>query len=446
MTIENMSKQRIIAGIDLGSSKIATVVAQLNVDPVSFERSIHVIGVSTIESRGVRKGQIVDIEEAVEAIIESVEGAERMAGFNIDNALVSLGGAQVSSQNSHGVVAVTDPQGEIGEHDVSRVIEGASAVSLPSSRELVHVIPREYIVDGDNGVKDPVGMSGIRLEAETHLVTASTSGVKNIRKAINEVGISVSQLVYSGLASSDAVLTKTEKELGCILVDIGGGTTSVAVYVDGALSYSCVIPVGAKNVTNDLAIGLRVSLESAEKIKLALSDHEKKFKRTKEEKSTGPDEVDLSMIDQSEDKKVSRKTLVEGIVRPRLNEIFGMIKTQLDKEGLMGRTPSGVILTGGGAETVGVIESAKRVLSLPVRVGTPSGVGGLIDDIVNPAYATVVGLILYGANLEPEETITSISKRFKLPTKSGSNKAGGKGSSASSMVNNIIQSIKDLLP
>ena len=341
---------------------------------------------------------------------------------------------------------MTDPQGEIGEHDVSRVIEGASAVSLPSSRELVHVIPREYIVDGDNGVKDPVGMSGIRLEAETHLVTASTSGVKNIRKAINEVGISVSQLVYSGLASSDAVLTKTEKELGCILVDIGGGTTSVAVYVDGALSYSCVIPVGAKNVTNDLAIGLRVSLESAEKIKLALSDHEKKFKKTKEEKSTGPDEVDLSMIDQSEDKKVSRKTLVEGIVRPRLNEIFGMIKTQLDKEGLMGRTPSGVILTGGGAETVGVIESAKRVLSLPVRVGTPSGVGGLIDDIVNPAYATVVGLILYGANLEPEETITSISKRFKLPTKSGSNKAGGKGSSASSIVNNIIQSIKDLLP
>lgn len=441
-----MSKQRIIAGIDLGSSKIATVVAQLNTDPVSFERSIHVIGVSTIESRGVRKGQIVDIEEAVEAIIESVEGAERMAGFNIDSALVSLGGAQVSSQNSHGVVAVTDPQGEIGDHDVSRVIEGASAVSLPSSRELVHVIPREYIVDGDNGVKDPVGMSGIRLEAETHLVTASTSGVKNIRKAINEVGISVSQLVYSGLASSDSVLTKTEKELGCILVDIGGGTTSVAVYVDGALSYSCVIPVGAKNVTNDLAIGLRVSLESAEKIKLALSDHEKKFKKAKDSKETGPDEVDLSMLDSTEDKKVSRKTLVEGIVRPRLNEIFGMIKTQLDKEGLMGRTPSGVILTGGGAETVGVVESAKRILSLPVRIGKPSGIGGLIDDIVNPAYATVVGLILYGTNLEPEETITSISKRFKLPSKGGSNKGGAKANSASSMVNNIIQSIKDLLP
>lgn len=437
-----MSKQRIITGIDLGSSKIATLVAQMNTDPVSFERSIHVIGVSTVESRGVRKGQIVDIEEAVEAIIESVEGAERMAGFNIEHALVSLGGAQVSSQNQHGVVAVTDPQGEIGEHDVARVVEAASAVSLPSSRELIHVIPREYIVDGDPGVKDPAGMSGIRLEVETHLITASSSGVKNMRKAINEVGIQVTQLVYNGLASSESVLTKTEKELGCILVDIGGGTTSVAVYVDGALSFSCVIPVGAKNVTNDLAIGLRVSLESAEKIKLALSEHEKRMKKLKDTKEHGLDELDLSELDAMEDKKVSRKTLVEGIVRPRLNEIFGMIKQALDKEGLMGRTPSGIILAGGGAETVGVVESAKRVLSMPVRVGSPTGVGGLIDDIIHPAYATAVGLILHGASLEPDESLSSISKRFKLPGKGGS-----KAKDVSSgMMQKIIQGIKDLLP
>lgn len=441
-----MARQRIIAGIDLGSSKIATLVAQLNVDPVSFERSIHVIGVSTVESRGVRKGQIVDIEEAVEAIIESVEGAERMAGFNIDSSFVSLGGAQVASLNSHGVVAVTDPQGEIGQHDVSRVIEAASAISLPSSRELIHVVPREYIVDGDAGVKDPIGMSGIRLEVETHIVTASSSGVKNMRKAINEVGITVTQLVYSGLASADSVLTKTEKELGCILVDIGGGTTSVAVYVDGALSYSCVIPVGAKNVTNDLAIGLRVSLENAEKIKLALSEHEKRMKKTKdvkESKDSALDEIDLSAVDQSESKKVSRKTLVEGIVRPRLNEIFGMIKSQLDKEGLMGRTPSGVVLAGGGAETVGVSDSAKRILSLPVRVGTPSGVGGLIDDIMNPAYATAVGLILFGTNQEPDESISSISKRLKIPSGKNASKAANAGSA---LVQKVIQGIKDLLP
>ncbi len=440
-----MSKQRILAGIDLGSSKIATLVAQMNTDSVSFERSIHIIAVATVESRGVRKGQIVDIEEAVEAIIESVEGAERMAGFNIENAFVSLGGAQVASQNSHGVVAVTDPQGEIGAHDVSRVVEAASAVSLPSSRELIHVIPREFVVDGDAGVKDPIGMSGIRLEVETHIVTASASGVKNMRKAINEVGINVTQLVYSGLAASEAVITKTEKELGCILVDIGGGTTSVAVYVDGALAFSCVIPVGAKNVTNDLAIGLRVSLEAAEKIKLALSEYEKRMKRTKdvkESKDLGLDEIDLSSVDQSESKKVSRKTLVEGIVRPRLNEIFGMIKTQLDKEGLSGRTPAGVVLAGGGAETVGVIESAKRVLSLPVRVGQPAGVGGLIDDIIHPAYATAVGLILRGANLEPEESLSSLSKRFKISGKG----AGNAANMAGGMMQKMLQSIKNLLP
>jgi cell division protein FtsA len=440
-----MSKQRIITGIDLGSSKISTLVAQLSVDQVSFEQSIHIIGVSTVESRGVRKGQIVDIEEAVEAIIESVEGAERMAGFNIDAAFVSLGGAQVSSQNSHGVVAVTDPQGEIGDADVARVVEAASAISLPSSRELIHVIPREYIVDGDAGVKDPVGMSGIRLEVDTHLVTASSSGVKNMRKAINEVGINVSKLVYSGLSSGDAVLTKTEKELGCILVDIGGGTTSVAVYVEGALSYSCVIPVGAKNVTNDLAIGLRVSLEAAEKIKVSLSDHEKKLKKAKEAKETGPDEIDLSFIDSSETKKVSRKTLVEGIIRPRLNEIFGMIKVQLDKEGLSARVPSGVVLTGGGAETVGVVESAKRVLSLPVRVGVPSGVSGLIDDILHPSYATAVGLILFGAHAEPDESMSSISKRLKMQTK-GSGQSGNIGNVANNVIQKVIQSVKDLLP
>lgn len=433
-----MTKQQIIAGIDLGSSKITTLVAQIATDQVSFERSIHIIGVSTVESRGLRKGQIVDIEEAVEAVIESVEGAERMAGFNIDSAYVSLGGAQVSSQNSHGVVAVTDPQGEIGDPDVSRVVEAASAISLPSSRELIHVIPREFIVDGDAGVKDPVGMSGIRLEVETHLVTASSSGVKNMRKAINEVGINVSKLVYSGLASGDSVLTKTEKELGCILVDIGGGTTSVAVYVEGGLSYSCVIPVGAKNVTNDLAIGLRVSLESAEKIKIALSDHEKKIKKVKDTKESGPDEIDLSSLDSAETKKVSRKTLVEGIVRPRLNEIFGMIKIQLEKEGLLNRVPSGIVLTGGGAETVGVAESAKRIMSLPVRVGTPNGVTGLIDDIIQPAYATAVGLILFGSHVSPDEKASSIGNRIKLPGKAGS--------TASGIVQKIVDGIKDLLP
>src|SRR3990172_2940374 len=227
-----MAKNRIVAGIELGSSKIATVVSQVSVDPTTFETSVSVMGVSSVESRGIKKGQIVDIEEAVEATIASVEAAERMAGYNLDNAYVALGGAHMASQNSQGIVAVSDPGGEINYDDVDRVIEAASAVSLPSSRELIHVLPREFVVDGEEGVKDPVGMSGVRLEVQAHLVTASGAAVKNLKKAVGEVGIKVNNLIFSGLAASEAVLTKTEKELGCVLIDVGGGTTSIAAYVD----------------------------------------------------------------------------------------------------------------------------------------------------------------------------------------------------------------------
>lgn len=424
-----MSKSKIIAGIELGSSKVATVIAQILTDEVSFERSINIIGVSSVESRGVKKGQIVDIEEAVDAMISGVEAAERMAGYNLENAYVSLGGAHVTSQNSHGVVAISDPKGEINNDDVDRVIEAASAVSLPSSREIIHVIPREFIVDGEAGVRDPVGMSGVRLEVNTHLITASSAALKNIRKAINEVGINATELVFSGLAASEAVLTRTEKELGCVLIDIGGGTTSIAAYIDGSLTYSGVLPVGAKNVTNDLAIGLRVSLESAERIKILLSDEEKKSKKSKE---SGGDDFDLSSMGISENKKVSKKTLTEGIIKPRLNEIFTMVRLSLEREEFAGQVPAGAIITGGGAEIVGISESARRMLSLPVRIGKPKGVGGLIDDVITPSFANPVGLILYAASKEPEESLTSISKRFKLP--------------AQGIFGKLIDTVRDLLP
>ena len=426
-----MAKSKIISGIELGSSKLATVVAQVTYDEVSFERSVNIIGVSSVDSRGIKNGQIVDIEEAVEATIASVEGAERMAGFNLDNAYIALGGAAVSSQNSHGVVAISNPDAEITYDDVNRVIEAARAISLPASRELIHVLPQEYIVDGEGGVKDPVGMSGVRLEVKTHLITANTSFIKNIRKALNEVGIQINELIFTGLAASEAVLTKTEKELGCVLIDVGGGTTSIAVFTDGALQHSAVIPVGAKNVTNDLAIGLRVSLESAEKIKFVLSMDEKKVKRSKELGSSS-DDLDLDSLGLSETKKVSRKTLTEGIIRPRLNEIFSMVRLSLDREGLGARIPAGAIITGGGAETVGATESAKRMLSLPIRIGKPRGVGGLIDDVINPSFATPIGLILYGANKDPESALTPFSKRFKLPSKGIASK--------------LIDAIKELLP
>jgi cell division protein FtsA len=421
------AKTRLIAGIELGSSKISTIIAHSQTDPVTFSSSLSVVGVATADSRGIRKGQIVDLEEAVEATIESVEAAERMAGYNLESAYVALGGAHLSSQNSHGVVAVSDPGGEIVAEDVDRVIEAASAVSLPSSRELVHVIPREYIVDGEVGVKDPVGMTGVRLEVETHIITASMAAIKNVEKVLHEVGIQIEGLVYCGLCSSEAVLTKTEKELGCILIEIGGGTTSVAVYIDGAIASSFVIPVGSKNVTNDLAIGLRLSLESAEKIKIALSKVSSKKAKTVEE-----DQVDISTLGAEENKKVSKKTLVEGIIRPRLNEVFTMVKIQLDKERLTSRVPSGVIVTGGGANIVGIEESAKRVLSLPVRVGYPRGIGGLVDDIINPSFATPVGLIIWGVGLAPRQNLTSFTKRIKLPTKGITKK--------------LIDVIRDLLP
>ncbi|HJY98907.1 MAG TPA: cell division protein FtsA [Patescibacteria group bacterium] len=422
-----MSKTRIVAGIEMGSNKVATLISQVIQDPVSLETSINVVGASAAPSKGIKKGQIVDIEEAVESTIASVEAAERMAGYNLDSAYIALGGAHIHSQNSHGVVAVSDPDGEITQSDVDRAVDAAQAVSLPTSREVVHVLPREYIVDGETGVRDAVGMSGVRLEVDTHIISAGSAAVKNVRKAIAEVGIHPEALVFSGLASAEAVISPTEKELGCVLVDIGAGTTSIAAYSDGAIAYSGVIPVGAKNVTNDLAIGLRVSLETAEKIKLALSAKKKKD-------AEESDEMDLESLGVTEIKKISKKTLLEGIIRPRMNEIFTMVRIELEKEGLGARIPSGAIITGGGAETAGALDSAKRMLSLPVRLGIPKGIGGLIDDVINPAYSTPVGLLVYGARQIAPENLTSFGKKIKLSGKS------------LGIFGKIVSSVKDLLP
>ncbi len=421
-----MAKTRIVAALEIGSSKITTLISQVITDPSGLETSVNVVGASSVESKGIKKGQIVDIDEAVEALVSSVESAERMAGYNLESAYVALGGASVHSQNSHGVVAVSDPNGEITQNDVDRATEAASAISLPTSREVIHVMPREFVVDGEAGIKDATGMSGVRLEVDTHIISAGASAVKNIRKAVNEVGIQIEALVFSGLASAEAVLSSTEKELGCVLIDIGGGTTSIAVFIDGALAYSGVIPIGAKNVTNDLAIGLRVSLETAEKIKIALS-----AKKKKDEEAT--DEMDLESMGVTEIRKISKKTLIEGIIRPRLNEIFTMVRLELEREGLANRIPSGAIITGGGAETVGVVDSAKRMMSLPVRLGVPREVAGLVDDIMTPAFSTTIGLLRYGAKQSaPQENLTSTFKKMKLPS------AGFLGK--------FVDTIRDLLP
>lgn len=387
-----MANQQIVSGIDIGTSKITTVIATVSEE----DESVKVIGVASTPSKGLRKSQVVDIEESVESITNSVEAAERMAGYSISSAFVSVAGTHIESQNSKGVVAVAQPDVEILPEDVSRVIEAARAVSLPASREILHVIPRDFIVDAQSGIKDPVGMTGVRLEAEAHLITGSQTAMRNLVKCVNEIGIEVDNLVFSGLASAHAVLSDTEKELGVVLVDIGGGATSLAVFVEGSLSYSSVLPIGAKNITNDIAIGLRISLDSAEKIKKALSKDAKK-QDNKTPKLEDDDEFNVSKLGLDEDlTTVSKKTLVEGIIRPRLNEIFTMVGIRLKESGFGGATPAGVVVCGGGAETVGVVSSCKRTLSLPVRVGQPMGLTGLIDEIQGPAFATAVGLVHYG--------------------------------------------------
>lgn len=382
-----MAKNQIISAIDIGTTKVTTLIASLSEE----SDKVNVIGVADEPAKGLRKSQIVDIDETIGSITQSVEAAERMAGYSISSALASISGVHIESINSKGVVAIAEPEGEISNHDVTRVIEAARAVSLPSAREILHVIPRDFKVDSQEGVKDPVGMSGIRLEAEAHIITGSSTAMRNISKCVSEIGVEIDSLVFSGLASAESVLTPTEKELGVVLIDLGGGSTSIAVFVEGALSYSAVLPVGAKNITNDLAIGLRVSLETAEKIKLGLS------KLSQKPDDDDDDELDPKKLGLSEEvSKLSKKTLTEGIIRPRLNEIFAMVGEKLKESGFGGTTPAGVVMAGGGGLTVGIETSCKRSLSLPVRIGYPRGLSGLVDEIKSPAFAASWGLIKYG--------------------------------------------------
>ncbi len=386
-----MSKQQTITAIDIGSSKITTLIASVSAE----EDKLNVIGVANTPSRGLRKSQIVDIEEAINAITQSVESAERMAGYSIDSALISIGGVHIESQNSKGVVAVSQPENEIVHNDIERVIDAARAISLPSSREILHVIPRDFMVDSQGGIKDPLGMTGVRLEVETHIISCLTTASRNIGKCVNELGVDMAGLTFTGLAAAESVLTDTEKELGVCLVDIGGGSTSIAIWVEGALSYSSVLPVGAKNITNDLAIGLRISLDSAEKIKLELSKVSDEWEKKKIKRDKDTDKINFIGLGLVEDlKSASFKTMTEGIIRPRINEIFSLVGEELNKSGFAGATPAGIVLTGGGAMTVNIVDSAKRTLSLPVRIGEPGGLSGLTEDINSPQFAVAQGLVL----------------------------------------------------
>jgi len=410
-----MARDRIISGIDVGTSKTTTLIAS-----VEDDGELRIIGVATVPSRGIRKGQIVNIEEATSAISESLEAAERMAGTSVGKTFVIVGGSHIASMNSHGVVAVAEPDREITGNDVRRVIDAAKALSLPSSREILHVVPRGYIVDGQDGIVDPANMTGVRLEVETHLITGGSIAVRNLLKCVEDLGVDVGGLVFGGLASAYAAISDTEKELGVVLVDVGGGTTDVAIYVDGALSYSSVIPIGAINVTKDIAAGLRISLESAEKIKLALGQLPKvatlpTLEDDRGKKHEDKDEMDVSSLHLMEElRTISRKTLVEGIIKPRLNEIFSMVGLEIKKSGFGGMTPSGIVLTGGGAMTAGAVECARRNLAMPVHIGSPHHISGLVDEIMTPAYTASVGLLLFGVKSEKTDNTTLFSGIGKI--------------------------------
>jgi len=387
-----MSKDRIITGIDVGSSKIAIIIAS-----VAPEGKISVVGVSSVPSRGIKKGAVVDIDEAVEAIAEGLEAAERMAGYAISSAYVTVDGKHISSLNSHGVVAVSAEGSEISEGDVERVTEAARAISIPNSREIIHVLPRGFTVDSQDGVKDPVGMSGVRLEVETNIISGSATVMRNLVKCVQQVGVDVEDLVFCGLAASEAVLSDTEKELGTVLVDLGGGTTQIVVFTSGSPVYSAVLPIGSQNITNDLAVGLRASLEDAEKIKIRLA--EGGLKEDKEKK----DEVDISEL--GLEIKAVPENLIQNIIEARLSEIFSMVGLEIKNSGQQGNLPAGLVITGGGAQTLSLKEVAKKVLRMPLRVGHPAGVTGLIEEVSTPAYASSIGLVIYGSYVEPGEKI-----------------------------------------
>lgn len=426
-----MTKDKVICGIDAGSSKIATLIAT-----ISEDGRINLIGVAATASKGVKKGQIVDIESAVEAISESVESAERMAGYSISSAFVSMGGPQIESINSHAVVAVSQPEGEIRQNDILRVNEAARAIALPSSREILHVIPRTFTVDGQEGINDPIGMTGIRLETDTHIITGPTTSIRNLTKCIKLVDIEPEELIFSGLASAQAVLTDTEKELGVILADIGGETTDVVIFVDGAIAYSSVIPIGGRHVTSDIAVGLRVSLESAEKIKQYLSKTQKQpaVPDDDKDKPKKKDEeyLDLRSIGITEDVQKVRKNVVDSIIRPRLQEIFKYIGKEIKKSGFGSLTPSGIVITGGGALTSGILDQAKYVLGYPARIGNIEGFSGMVDEIDSPSFATIAGLVVYGVKATNADEIN-------LPVL-------GKGLPIKAVTQKVTNFIKSLLP
>jgi cell division protein FtsA len=339
-----------------------------------------------------------------------------MAGHQIKEAYVTVGGPHISSLNSSGVVAVSNPQLEVVSEDVQRVIEAAKAISLANTRKVIDVSPREYSVDGQSGISNPIGMSGVRLEVNTHIITASTPNLKNTDKVLADLGIKNKGYVFAGVASSEAVLTDTEKDLGVAVIDIGGGKMDICIYIEGALSYSASIPVGARHISNDIAVGLRVSLDTAEKVKVYLSN-KYQIEVLKKKEKIMLSSAKIGVTEQLPE--VPEREIIDGIILPRLDEMFSLISEEIQKSGFAKSIPSGIVLTGGGALTVGMVEVGKKITRLPIRIGVPEKGTGLVDEVMSPLYSATLGLIYHDSSLYEKEDIglkdfNAILKNFSI--------------------------------
>ena len=375
------NEKNLIVGLDIGTSKVVAIVGEIN-----NSDEIEVVGIGSHPSKGLKKGVVVNIESTVHSIQKAVEEAELMAGCDIHSVYTGIAGSHIRSLNSHGIVAIRD--NEVSESDVERVIDAARAVAIPADQKILHILPQEFLIDNQDGIREPVGMSGVRLEAKVHIVTGAESAAQNIVKCVKRCGLDVDDIVLEQLASSYSVLTEDEKELGSCLVDIGGGTTDIAVFIGGAIQHTAVIPIAGDQVTNDIAVSMRTPTPYAEEIKIkyacALSQ------------LANPDEtIEVPSVGDRPPRRLARQTLAE-IVEPRFEELFKLIRNELKRSGYEELIAAGIVITGGSSKMEGAVELAEEIFHIPVRLGVPQYVEGLLDVVRNPIHATGVGLLLYG--------------------------------------------------
>ena len=375
-------QEELIVGLDIGTTKICAVVGEITDD------GIHIIGTGSHPSLGLRKGVIVNIESTIESIKKAIEDAEIMAGCEITNVYAGIAGSHMKGFNSHGIIAINGP--EVTQNDVHRVLEAARAVAIPMDREVIHVLPQEYIVDGQTGIQNPIVMAGVRLEVKIQIVTGAVASIHNIVKCANKAGLEINDIILESLASGEAVLTPEEKELGVALIDIGGGTSDIAVFSQKTIKHTSVLPIGGNNMTNDIAVGLRTSLSDAELIKkehgTCLIDH-----------VSADQSVEIPGIGGSKARQVPRQVVCE-ILEPRIEELFTLINNDIYRARMENKIISGMILTGGSSLLNGICDLAEKITDHPVRIGKPKGIKGLTDVVNNPMYSTGVGLILHGSN------------------------------------------------